>query len=323
MKLSIVIPMYNEEDTIPHLKNRFNQLFHDWSFDYELILVDDGSRDRGPELVQQWIKENHHVMLIKLSRNFGHQQAITAGLCESNGDCVVIMDADLQDPPEEIQRMVEKWQEGYKIVFADRKTRQDGFLRKILFHLFYKIFIFFSELPIVINSGVFGLMDRVVVNHLLNMTERNRFIPGMRGWIGFETTTIYYERQKRVGGEPKQNLKRLISYALNAIFSFSYKPLRASFLIGMGTTIFFSIYGIVLVVMRLLNINVVRGFTTPSVAIFFIGGLMLISNGIMGEYIARIYDEVKRRPIYIASKKTYREADSDLIETDLNDAYYP
>ena len=319
MKLSIIVPIFNEEDSIPLLKERLGTLLKGQACDYEVICVNDGSTDKSGALIQQWIQENHRISLIEFSRNFGHQQAITAGLRESKGDCVVILDADLQDPPEEIPKMVEKWKEGFKIVFAERVSRKEGVCRRMLFHLFYKIFVFISDLPVVINSGVFGLMDRVVVNHLLNMEERNRYIPGLQGWIGFETATIYYERQERQAGRPKQTLQRLMKYALNAIFSFSNKPLRVSFFIGFATTVFFSVYGIVLIVMRILGMNVVRGFTTPTVAIFFIGGLLLISNGIMGEYIARIYDEVKRRPLYIIAKKTARKEDGRIMTEEIRE----
>jgi glycosyltransferase involved in cell wall biosynthesis len=320
MKLSIVIPVFNEERSIPLLKERLNALLKEKDFEYEVIFVDDGSTDKSCEIIKEWVKENHRIILTEFSRNFGHQQAITAGLSESTGDCLVILDADLQDPPEEILKMIEKWNEGYQIVFAERLSRKEGILRKMFFALFYKIFVIMSDLPVVINSGVFGLMDRVVVTHLLNMKERNRFIPGMQGWVGFKTATIYYERQDRKAGKPKQTTKRLFKYAFNAIFSFSYKPLRISFVIGLIATAFFSLYGMILIFMRIFGINVVRGFTTPTVAIFFIGGLLLISNGIIGEYIARIYDEVKNRPLYIITRKTSREQNGDIVIQDIKES---
>jgi len=314
VKLTLVIPAFNEENSIPPLKDRLKKTLADIPLEHEVIIVNDGSTDRTGELVREWISQDPGVILIELSRNFGHQQAITAGLHESTGDCVVILDADLQDPPEEIPGMIARWKEGCKVVFAERTSRKEGFFRRMLFAAFYKFFLLLSDLPVVIQSGVFSLMDRTVVNHLLNMREKNRFIPGMQGWIGFKTGTVYYERQGRSSGAPRQSLRKLIAYALDAVFSFSYKPLRLSFLIGLITTAFFFVYGAILIAMRLLNINVVRGFTTPTVAIFFIGGLMLISNGITGEYVARIYDEVKNRPLYILSRKVCRNRDGKLIE---------
>jgi len=307
MKLSIIVPCYNEENSIPLLKERLKEVFEGADHGLEIICVNDGSTDNSVILIEEWIKEDHRVSLIDLSRNFGHQQAITAGLTDSTGDCVVILDADLQDPPEVIPDMIEKWKKGARIVFAQRLSRKEGFIRRSVLGLFYKFFVLISDLPVVINSGVFGLMDRVAVNHILNMGERNRFIPGLQGWVGFDTAAVTYDRQDRAAGKPKQTFRRLIKYALNAIFSFSYKPLRINFVVGFSVMIFFFVYGVVLIWMRLMNINVVRGFTTPTVAIFFIGGLLLISNGIMGEYVARIYDEVKGRPLYIVSRKVTRD----------------
>ena len=314
MKLSIIIPVYNEEEMVPLLKDRLNTLFSRLSYDYEVVFVNDGSSDSTGGLIKKWIGENHRISLIELSRNFGHQPAITAGLSRATGDCIVILEADLQDPPEEIPRMVEKWKEGHKIVFAERTIRKEGIFRRMLFNLFYKMFAIVSDLPVIIKSGVYSLMDRVVVNHLINMGERNRFIPGMQSWVGFSTTTIYYERQDRKICKPRQTLGRLIRYALDAIFSFSYKPLRTIFFAGIATLLFFFAYGIFLLSMKILGIDVVGGFTAPTVAILIIGGLLLISNGIMGEYVASIYDEVKKRPLYIVSRRIYREEDGKVTE---------
>lgn len=316
MKLSVVISIYNEEEVIPHLRSRLVNVFNNKSFDYEITAIGDGSTDRSVEFIKDWIRTNHRVSLIQLSRKFGHQQAITAGLHEITSDAVAILDADLQDPPEIILQMISKWKEGFKVVIAKRIDRNDRFLRKLFFKLFYKVFVIISDLQVLVNSGVFGLMDRIVVNKLLTLEERNRFLPGLRGWIGFETAKIRYQRDERVSGKPKQTFTRLFQYALNAIFSFSYKPLRISFFLGCLISTFFFLYGVVLVIMRILNINVVRGFTTSTVAIFFIGGVLLISNGIIGEYLLRIYDEVKRRPLYIISRRISREIDGNLTIKD-------
>ena len=307
--LSIVVPCFNEEACLPALHERLSAAARSAvGEDYEIVFVNDGSRDGSAAFIEAWIKENHRIKLIEFSRNFGHQPAITAGLHETNGDAVVIIDADLQDPPEKIPEMLEQWKQGFMVVLAERSGRHENVLRKCLFNFFYKLFFVLSDLPVVITSGVFGLMDRKVVTQLLNMEERNRYLPGLRGWLGYKTTTVFYERKDRADGKPRQTLGKLIRYALNAIFSFSYKPLRLSTLIGFFTTIFFFLYGVVLMVMRLLEINVVKGFTTPTVATFLIGGLLLMSNGIIGEYIARIYDEVKKRPLYIIARKVQRKS---------------
>lgn len=314
MKLSVVIPVLNEQENLPFLRERLEKVMADGHFNYEIILVDDGSSDKSSQFVLEWIKNNPHIVLLQLSRNFGHQPAITAGLKETSGDAVVIMDADLQDPPEVIPEMVKKWLEGYKIVLAERLARQERGLRRWLIEYFYKIFEFVSDFPVKIKSGVFGLMDRVAVRHLLSLPEQNRFIPGLRSWIGFSTTSVSYSREARTKGAPRQSLLKLIQYGIDATFSFSYKPLRLSFFCGLLISTVCFIYGLVLLVERLLNIDVVPGFTTIAIAVFFLSGVLLISNGIIGEYLARIYDEVKNRPLYIVARKLSRkENQPDLI----------
>ncbi len=315
-KLSIIIPVYNEEAIIPLLRSRLDSVLKKLIFAHEVILVNDGSIDKTTQLIQDWIQENHTIILLNLSRNFGHQAAISAGLKESQGNAVVIMDADLQDPPELIPQMLEKWQEGYKIVLAERKSRAESFLRKILFQSFYKIFEIMTDISPV-TTGVFGLIDRVVVNHLISMTEHNRYLPGLRHWVGFKQATIRYDRQQRAQGKAKQSLRRLLKYGLDAIFSFSYKPLRLSLIFGFIISSFCFIYGIILTILRILQVNLVSGFTTVAVAIFFLGGIILMSIGIMGEYIGRIYDEVKHRPLFLIASKIHRtQSDPHLLETD-------
>jgi glycosyltransferase involved in cell wall biosynthesis len=315
MKLSLVIPILNEEESIPLLRSHLDALSTD-VFDIEIILIDDGSTDHTAAIVKEWILSNPRVVLLQLSRNFGHQAAITAGLKEATGDAVVILDADLQDPPELIFQLVEKWQEGFKVVLAERSSRQERGLRGFVIKSFYKIFEMLSDFPVRINSGVFGLMDRVVVDHLLALPEQNRFIPGLRTWIGFPTTHIVYERAARAKGTPKQSLRRLFKYGIDAIFSFSYKPLRFSLYGGIFISFVCFIYGSILFVQRIMNYNVVPGFTTVAVSVFFLSGVILISNGIIGEYLARIYDEVKKRPLYIAARKISRKSDNPQIITE-------
>ena len=201
MKLSLVIPILNEEESLPLLRKRLEGLSGD-NFDFEIIFVDDGSTDGSAALIEEWIRDNPRVAMLQLSRNFGHQAAITAGLKETSGDAVVILDADLQDPPEVIREMVQKWKEGFKVVLAERLTRQESGLRGFVIKGFYKIFESLSDFPVKINSGVFGLMDRVVVDHLLALPEQNRFIPGLRSWIGFSTAHIDYQREARAKGTP-------------------------------------------------------------------------------------------------------------------------
>ena len=303
MLLSIIIPVLNEADGFSILHDKLEEVFTKLPCDYEVIFINDGSTDNTSEKIQEWINTNNHIVLLELSRNFGHQSAITAGLHESKGDAVIVMDADLQDPPNLIPELLAQWNKGYKVVIAQRRSRGENFIRKMLFNAFYKIFDLLSDFPIKIASGVFGLMDRTVVDHLTLMKEQNRFIPGMRAWLGFKTAVVTYDRQPRAFGEPKQSLRKLIKYGFDALFSFSYKPLRLSFFLGLIVSSLCFSYAFVLLVLRLLNVNVVSGFTTVAIAIFFIGGVLLISNGILGEYLGRIYDEVKKRPYFIIERK--------------------
>lgn len=305
--LSIIIPVYNEEKCLPTLLKRLDSALEKLETSHEIVFVNDGSKDNSLKILLEYQKRNSNVTISCLSRNFGNQQAVTAGLKNSLGKAVVIMDADLQDPPELIPNFITEWKKGFKVVVGVRSSRKEGIVRIVFFKFFYKIFsaIIGKELGII--SGVFGLMDRVIVDNLLKLTERNRFIPGLRSWVGYEQTYVIYEREDRKLDKPKQTLFRLIKYGLDAIFSFSYMPLRVSWFIGTIISILSFCYGIILVFLRLCNINVVLGFTTPAVAILFIGGIQLISIGIIGEYLGRVYDEVKNRPFYIISENYWSE----------------
>jgi len=302
MKLSIVIPIFNEEGLLKELKRRLDAVLEKLNCDYEVIFVNDGSVDSSLETLKGLVRDDRHVVVVSFSRNFGHQQATTAGIAEARGDALVIMDGDLEDPPELIPEMLERWQQGYQVVVAQRRSRQETLLKRILFNAFHRLYYFLSDIPIPLNSGVFSLLDRVAYRRLQAFSESNRFIPGLRSWIGFRSTTVSYDRQARYSGDPKQTFGRLVKYALDAIFSFSYKPLRLSLLAGLFLFFVSSTYALILVVLRILHINVVSGFTTVSVAILFFGGAILVSNGIIGEYLGRIYDEVKRRPFYIVEE---------------------
>jgi len=266
--------------------------------------VDDGSRDRTLALLLARQEADPHVVVVELSRNWGHQPAITAGLSVAGGQDIVIMDGDLQDPPGVIPEFVKAWQAGAQVVIAARRSRAERGLRRVLFWLFYKVFAFLSDYPIPLDAGVFGLLDRQAVDVGNRLQESNRYLPGIRSWIGFRSATVYYDRHDRAGGEPKQNLWRLLRYGLDAIFSFSYKPLRVTLFAGTIVSCFALLFGVVLFICRLYDIGlfgqpVVAGYTSTLVAILFLGGVQLISVGILGEYIGRIYDEVKRRPLFV------------------------
>ena len=299
--LSIVIPVYNEQDVLPALFARLDRVLDSLGEPCEVVYVDDGSRDRSPVLLREKQAADPRVVVVALSRNFGHQAALSAGLRIASGQAVVLMDADLQDPPEVIPDLVARWREGYKVVLARRESRRETGLRRLLLDGFYALFRLVGE-EARVDSGVFGLMDRTVVDHLNAFTERNRFLPGLRNWVGFATSGVHYHRDSRLAGAEKQTLGRLLRYGIDAIFSFSYAPLRLSFLAGAVVSVLAFAYGVVRVVMRLLGIDVVPGFTTTTVAVLFLSGVQLVTIGILGEYVGRIYDEVKKRPLYIVEE---------------------
>jgi glycosyltransferase involved in cell wall biosynthesis len=304
LKLDIVIPIYNEEENLGELQRRLREVCSRIEgCDWQVLYVNDGSRDRSLSIMLEQHRADPRFTVLELSRNFGHQAAITAGLMHSNGDVVVFMDGDLQDPPEVIPDLLECWRGGVQVVRAQRRSRKESGLRRLGFEAFHKGFAWISDFPIPSQTGIFGLVDKQAREELKKLTEKNRFFPGLRSWVGFEQGIVYYDRQERAGGEPKQSFKRLIKYALDAIFSFSYKPLKM--MTGMG--IFISTIGFALacffILRRLLGIEIAQtGFTTLVTLVLFLGGVQLIAIGLLGEYLARIYDEVKQRPLFIVRK---------------------
>ena len=306
VELSVVIPVYNEEAILDMLFPRMEKVLA--GIDYELLFVNDGSQDRTAELIKNYIAKNPRARLIDLSRNFGQYLAVSAGLAKSRGRAVLTIDADMQDPPELLSEMLKKWKEGFDVVIGSRKSRPETGFKKIGLGLFEKFFAWMSDYPVLVRGG-FALMDRKVVDQIVSLPERHRYLPGLRGWVGFKQTEIWYDRGDRVGGETKWSFLGLASYALDAIFSFSHKPLRITWVMGLVISTVCFIYGLALVVLRIFHIAVVPGFTTLAFSLFFLGGVQLIAIGILGEYLARVYDEVKRRPLYIISDE-YPQAES-------------
>ncbi len=301
--IDLVIPIYNEEVLIPRLHAEVVRAMEQTGAEWEAIYVNDGSRDRSLELLRGLQQDDARVVVADLSRNWGHQAAITAGLSLARGDATVLMDGDLQDPPAVIPELVAAWKAGGQVVVAERRSRRERFLRRWLFAAFYRALGFLSDYPIPLNAGIFGLLDRRVVESINRMSETNRYLPGLRAWAGFRTAVVFYDRAERAGGEPKQTLWKLTKYGLDAIFSFSYKPLRLSLVAGGLASVFAMLYGVVLLICRIFNIGlfgrpVVDGYTSTIVSVLFLGGVQLFSVGILGEYIGRIYDEVKRRPLF-------------------------
>src|SRR4051812_7650422 len=227
--ISVVVPIFNEEENLPELRRRIGVALDATGEPWELILVNDGSRDGSAGLIREFHVDDARVKLINLSRNFGHQPAITAGVHHARGACVILADGDLQDPPELIPELAAKWREGYQVVLAERRSRADGGgARGLGFRLFYPVMRRLADLPKTPDAGIFGLMDRAVVDEFNKLPEHNRFIPGLRTWLGFKQTSVLYDRHDRAGGAPKQTLSRLVRYALDGMFSFSNRPLRAA-----------------------------------------------------------------------------------------------
>lgn len=301
--ISVIVPIFNEQENLPELRRRMTAALDTSEESWELILVNDGSRDESAAMIRKFHAEDPRIKLIDLSRNFGHQPAVTAGIHHARGDCVVLIDGDLQDPPEVIPDMVRKWKEGYQVVLGERHSRSDGAgARGIGFALFYPIFRRISDLPTVPDAGIFGLMDRKVVDEFNKLPERNRFIPGLRSWLGFKTTSVLYDRKDRAAGKPKQTLRRLVKYAMDGMLSFSYKPLKVATYLGFLVSIFAFGLGLFYIITFFTMHKQVSGFTTTIVCVLFLGGVQLISVGILGEYIGRIYEEIKQRPLYVVSE---------------------
>ena len=303
--VSIIIPMLNERDGLVTLFNRLEQAIKNVPVDWELVIIDDGSTDDSREIARQELKRFPRWRLVGLSRNFGQQPAYRAGLTFATGDAVIFSDADLQDPPELIPQLVAKWQEGYKVVTGCRTSREERGLRRFCFDLFQHTFHRLTGGVMPLNSGMFSIVDRLVVNHLVATRETNLFIPALKCWYGYQQTNITYARKDRAMGEPKQSFRKLLRYALDGLFSFSDLPLQWIAITGAVLCLLSLGYTAVLVGEKILqNFGFfpslrVLGFTTLAAAIFFFGGLNLFALGIIGQYIARIYRETKGRPLYV------------------------
>lgn len=300
--VALVMPVFNEEAVLPELFVRLTALFDAHpGIRWRAILVDDGSRDRSAELVKARAAQDPRFQPVALSRNFGFQNALAAGLATAgDADCVVTMDADLQDPPELIPELVEAWRGGAEVVLAVRRSRKETGLRRLAFDLFHQLYHRVADIPVDSHTGTFGLLGRNAVAALNAMPENRRYFPGLRAWVGFTRTNVFYDRQERAGGTPQQTLRRLLRYGLDGVLSFSYLPLRL--LAYSGVLIGFSGFalGLYYVVKRLVDIETApTGFTTLTALLLFLGGIQLIGIGILGEYLGRIYDEVKRRPVYL------------------------
>lgn len=297
---SIVAPIYNELQNLPQLYQRIKKIMTANREPWELILVDDGSSDGSTEAITRLAAKDRHVRPVIFARNFGHQIAITAGWDYARGDAVVIIDADLQDPPEAILDLARKWKEGYDVVYAVRSDREgESWFKKLTASAFYRLIYRITDVRIPVDTGDFRLMDRKVVDVLKHMRERHRFPRGMSAWVGFRQVGVHYKRGPRYAGVTKYPLRKMLLLALNAITSFSYFPLQVATFFGFFSAGIAILAIPVVVYLRFAGIPQFTGQATTLIAVLFLGGIQLISLGVLGEYIGRLYDEAKARPLYI------------------------
>jgi dolichol-phosphate mannosyltransferase len=300
---TVIAPIYNELENIPELYPRIRDVMDQTGEPWELILVDDGSSDGSTEVIRKLAENDSRVRPVIFARNFGHQIAVTAGVDYSRGEAVVIIDADLQDPPEVILDLIAKWREGFEVVYAVREEREgETWFKKITAALFYRLIHAITNVNIPLDTGDFRLMDEKVVAVMKQMREKHRFLRGMSAWVGFKQVGVNYKRKPRYAGTSKYPLKKMIQFALNAITSFSYFPLQLATYIGFIAAGLSVVAIPIIIILRLTTGTALLGQATTLVMVLFLGGVQLISLGIIGEYIGRIYDESKNRPLYIVAE---------------------
>jgi dolichol-phosphate mannosyltransferase len=313
--VSVVVPIYNEEVLILQFHEAITNALEETNEDFEVVYVNDGSRDSSLEILRNLQASDPHVVVVELSRNWGHMGAISAGLQTSRGDATIIMDGDFQDPPEVVPELVDAWRAGAEVVVAVRRSRQER--RRLLaklFPLFYRVLGALSDFPIPLDAGIFGLMNRQAVDSINGMRERNRYLPGLRAWVGYSNAVVFYDRQDRAGGDGKLSFMSRIKYAMDAITSFSYKPLRLCFLLASFSTIAATL----LVLSTIFSHNPFHtaGFGVAA-AVFFVGSMLLLCLGVLGEYLGRVYDEVRGRPLSIINR-VYSHSEMMPVQADSN-----
>ena len=308
-KITIVVPFLNEKDNLPVLLQRVAGVFAAREEDWELLLVDDGSTDGSAEWAVEQAQANRHVRVVRLSRNFGHQLAITAGLDRSDGDAVVVMDADLQDPPETIGAMVDKWREGFEVVYAVRRSRAgETWSKKFLAAGFYRVFRRLAKVNVPMDAGDFRLVDRCVVDALREMRELHRFMRGLTCWVGFRQASVEYDRAARFAGETKYPVWKSARLAFDAITSFSASPLRWIAVLGVGICLVAALWVFYVMVQAMVNPgSMQKGWASTIAVMVFLGGVQLVSIGLLGQYVSRIFEEGKRRPLYLVRTDTKAE----------------
>ena len=301
-ELSVVLPVFNELGNLPDLRARLLTVLEACGRTFEVVFVDDGSRDGSFEKMAEFARADGRIRVVRLSRNFGHQMALTAGVDAARGRLVAVMDADLQDPPELLPEMLAKADEGFEVVYAVRAAREgEGAFKKLTAHLFYRLLRRWTRIEIPVDAGDFRLLGPRALAAFRSLRERHRFIRGLTAWVGFRQTGVTYVRQARAHGETKYPLRKMMRFALDALTSFSYVPLQLATWLGFGVSAFSFFYILVVLALKILGINV-AGWTTLMVFVLLIGGVQLVLIGVLGEYLGRIYEEIKGRPLYLVAE---------------------
>lgn len=303
MVYSVVIPAYNEEEVITESYKRLSAVMESMGESYELIFVNDGSRDRTAHIIAEWVQSDSHVKLINFTRNFGHMPAITAGMEYAKGDAIIIIDADLQDPPEVLPEMAALWKEGYDVVYGKRKERRgESFFKELSARLFYRFINSMVPIDLPVDTGEFRLIDRKVCDAVNRLDEKHRYIRGLVSWVGFRQTAYEYIRVERFAGVTKYPLRKMMSFAMDAITAFSYKPLKLATTMGFIISLCSFIYMMIIVWQVLFTDTTITGWASTVGLTLFTQGIVLMILGLMGEYIGRIFEEIKNRPVYIVKE---------------------
>lgn len=309
--ISVVVPCYNEEEVLPELRRRLLDVFGKLGIPFEIVLIDDGSKDRTWPIIAEYAATSPHFKAVKLSRNRGHQLALTCGLDQARGSTVLIMDADLQDPPELVSEMLEKWMQGYDVIYGKRRSREgESASKKFFAHFFYRIFREITGFDMPRDAGDFRLMDRRAVRALQLLRERHRFIRGMVSWIGFNQTPVFYDRPPRHAGVTKYPFKKSFFLAIDAITSFSYAPLRLASYLGSAISIFSFLYIAVVIALKFMGVSFL-GYTSIMASVLLLGGVQLLVLGIIGEYVGRIFEQGQARPLYLLEEVVGEPLDKD------------
>lgn len=312
IKYSVIVPLFNEEAVVCETHKRLSAVMNQTDGEYEIIFVNDGSRDSTETLVKQIMQNDSHVCLINFSRNFGHQTAISAGMDNARGQAIVVIDADLQDPPEVILEMIARWKEGYDVVYGKRSVREgETVFKKATAKIFYRFLASLTDIDIPTDTGDFRLIDRKVCDAMKTLKEKNRYIRGLVSWLGFKQTSVTYVRKERFAGETKYPLKKMLSFAGDAVTSFSDKPLKIAGYAGYLLSFISFIYLLYVVIRKITVGDFGEGWASIVAINLFFNGVILIVLGIMGEYIGRIYDECKNRPLYVIAEKLGFDDDND------------